>query len=177
MVGEAAKGLGADHVAVAQFRQFHHLGGQEPPLPHLAAVADDPLDQALGVLVGGGGNELGVPLDGVDEFLFHSGKVLHQHGAEGVLGGVAAVEFDVLQAVVHLEHGKAHDAGYHVLAALAAEEGLQVVVAQAGVLDVDLPHHPHLDPGYLFHRHLGEALGDAGQVLPHLAHGDALPGV
>ena len=54
---------------------------------------------------------------------------------------VGAVGVGVVEAVVE----KAHDRGDEDLAALLLEEGLQVIVAERGVLHVDLPDDPHLD--------------------------------
>ena len=58
---------------------------------------------------------------------------------------VAAVELDVLQAVIHLEEHEGHDAGDVDLAVLRAEEILQVVVGQRRILGVNFAHNAHAD--------------------------------
>ncbi len=67
VVGQAAEGLGADDVGHAGVDELQHLGGEEPALAHLVAVAQVALDVAVELVEVAGGPEAVGALEGVDE--------------------------------------------------------------------------------------------------------------
>ena len=77
-------------------------------------------------------------------------------------------------AVVDLEDDEVGEAGHHGLGPLGEEELLQIVVAQGGVLDVDLADHAHPDLGLPLDGNVPEGLDDPLEVLAHLGVGEAL---
>ena len=169
VVGQAAKRLGADDVLVAVFRQLQHLRREQPALAHLAAVADDALDERLGVLEAGGGNKVRAGRDGLDEHALHPLHKAQQEGAEELFHRVAAVELHVLDAVVDLEQREAEDAGNHVLAVLRAQKCLEPVVAQRGILDVDFADDADARLFFVAALDGGEVRDDAVKVFAHLS--------
>ena len=174
MVGQAAKGLGAHHVAVAALHQLHGLRCEQPALAHFAAVADDLARQGFQVGIGGRGCKLGELLHCGDQIGFILGKVPLEQGAHLLFRLAAPIELDVLQPVVHLEDHKGQNAGDHHLAVLPEQEVLQVVVGQGGVFHIDLPYHAHFDFFHIPPGDIGKGLGDLLEVLPHLPLGEGL---
>ena len=82
VVGQAAKRLRADDVAVAAFDQLDHLGGEQPALTHLVAVADDVLNQRFQMVVGRRGRKLRVLGQHVEQDAFHAQQKIHK-GVDG----------------------------------------------------------------------------------------------
>ena len=75
------------------------------------------------------------------------GDVIEQHLAELIFQAVAAEHFIILDAVIHLERGEAHQTGKADLTVLFREEILESVVRHLGVFDIDLADDAHLDLG------------------------------
>ena len=86
---------------------------------------------------------------------------------------MAAVQPVILHPIVAFEQDKIGDAGHHRLTILRAEEFLQVVVAQRRVFDVDFPHDAYPDLGNPVDGNGGEIIGDAVELLPHMASPEA----
>ena len=163
MVWKAAEGLGADDVLIAGAHQLDHLRRQKPALAHLVACRDDAV-RLLDQLAEGHGRVEAEALERVnhhglelfDEAQQHAGGVAHEE--------VPAVEprrvREVVDAVLH----EAHEARDVHLAVLAAEEILEVVVAQGRILDVYLADDADLDLRHALHGDFGEVRGDERHV-------------
>ena len=153
--------------------ELQHLGGKQPPLPHLVALAQIALDEPAQILEGTGGTEA-TSLHGINHGPLALLNVVAQGGAGGLFGQLPAVDIHVHFPVIDLEYDKVGEAGHHRLRPLGEEELLQVVVAQRGVFDVDLPHHAHADLGLSLDGDVPESLDDPLEVLLHAGVGEAL---
>ena len=173
MVGQAAEGLRADDVAIAAADQLDHLAREEPALAHLAAVADEGLHHLLDLQIRRGGMVAGGLAQRVERIGLKHLEVTKQHLHEQLLEGIAAVELDVLEAIVHLEEHEAHQRGHVDLAVLRAQEQLEVVVGQRGVFGVDLAHDAHLDLLGVADLDALEGIHHAAQVVVDVARGIA----
>ena len=175
MVGQAAEGLGTDDILKARLGQLQHLSGEEPALAHFVPVADNAVHQLLHMPVGGRGLEAGLGLDGLDEHVLHLFQVVVENLYHLEFGLAAAVNADVIHAVVHLKEDEVDKPRHVDLAVLLRQEILQMVVGKGGVLHIDFPHNAHPDLGHLLHRDGGEVGGEFVEILLLLLNGAAVP--
>jgi len=177
VVRQAAKRLCADDVLIAVLGKLQHLRRQQPALAHLAAIADDALDQRFDVLKGGRRNKVRMRGNGFDERRFHPLAELHQSLAENQLEQASAVEVMILDAVVDFEENEAHDAREHVFTVLRAQEFFKPVVAQRRILDIDFADNA--DAGFSFMTALDgvKIIDNRGKVFAHILVGQALSAV
>ena len=177
VVRQTAERLRADDVFIAVLGQFQHLGRQQPAFAHLAAIADDALDQRLDVFKRGRRHKVRVRGNGFDERRLHPLAEFHQSLAENQLGQTAAVEVVILDAVVDFEEHKAHNTRQHVFAVLRPQELFQAVVAQRGIFDVDFADHA--DARLFLAAALDgvKIIDNRGEIFAHIFVGQPLPAV
>ena len=173
MIGQAAKWLGTDDVAVPALHQFDHFRSQQPALAHFSSQGDDPLRLFHQLSKGTGGIESHVrlrlehgTLDAVQPMQQTVRAQLHQV--------LAAIQHPVLALVEDAVLQKAQQSREVDLAALAFQETLEVVVPQGAVFDIDLAHNAYLDLGDPCHRQGGKLFCHEGERMLHLPGGKAL---
>ena len=108
MIRQAAKGLGADNILVAGFRQLQHFGSQKPALAHFVAVANNALYQLFDVLIITGDLKLRLCLNGLGNNILHIGQIVKQELDNPVFGLTTAIELNVFQTVVDLKQNEIH---------------------------------------------------------------------
>ncbi|MPN49449.1 hypothetical protein SDC9_197070 [bioreactor metagenome] len=167
VIGQAAKGLGADDVACAGVDELQHLGGEQPALAHFVAVAQIALHQPVKRLKGLGRPEAAMVLHRVDHSplaFLHVGLEKANHG---LFSPFTPVEVHVYLAVEDFEDDEVGEAGHHRLGSLCQQKILQVIVAQGRVLYVNLSHHAHPDFRVAPHRDRIKVADNAVEILLH----------
>ena len=170
MVGQAAEGLGADDVLIPGAHQLQHFRRQQPSLAHLAAHADGvALLRQLDQLTEGHGGMVSMILQGLDNHLFHAGDQRQRRLGSCLFHRGTAVQPDGLRHIVGAVLHKAHQPRQVHLTVLRSQKLFQIVVAEGGILDIDLPYHADLHlrhPLYGDGRKLRRDFGHGGFHLP-----------
>ena len=165
VVGQAAKGLGRHDVIDAVFNQIQHFAGQQPAFAHLHALADARLGGLLHLEEGGGRHKVAVAADDVGHHRLAVDKQVEELLFDDVAERGAVIQLGVHKSVVQRVEHEVQHAGNHRLRPLRDEIILQIVVAQRGVLHVNLAHDAHL--GFAFARQLDliKGLQNAVEIL------------
>ena len=160
MVGQAPEGLRADDVLRSRLGERRHLGGDEPPLPHLHPLVHDEICTLPQMFEVVHGLEAAVFLREADELSLLCEQPAVGKRKERGRRAPSAVELGVVEIIDDAVQDEVHEGGHDGLATLGKQEIFKMRIAQGGILDVDLPHDAHFDFGLELDGHVLKRIED-----------------
>ena len=145
MVGKTAKRLTADDIMHTVFDQSDHFTGEQPSLSHLGPAVDDSFAVFDNLLKGIRCTEGSLLLYCRNGFFLHILNQLIRHLNEAVALFITPVVRVIDQRVFKAVKTKVKNTADNGLTALTNQEVLQLVIAQRGILHINLTDDSHLN--------------------------------